>query len=61
MKKPKYKIGDSIVVISTTTSYALTRIINGYFQKEENEWNYWTEASGGMGGIGYVKEENIIR
>ena len=30
-------------------------------KKEDNEWNYWTEASGGIGGIGYVKEEDVIR
>ena len=60
MTKPKYKIGDSIIVKSTTTGCDLTRITNGYFQKEENKWEYWTEASGGMGGIGYVKEEDVI-
>ena len=57
---PKYKVGDSIVTKSTDTCFTLTRIINGYFQKGEGKWFYWTEASGGMGGIGYIKEEDII-
>ena len=61
MKKPKYKIEDSVVVRTSETECVLTKITRGYLNDKENKWNYWTEASGGMGGIGYVKEKNIIK
>ena len=60
MKKPKYKIGDSVVVRASKGEYVLTKITSGYLSDKDNEWNYWTEENGGIGGLGYVKEEDII-
>ena len=61
MTKPKYKVGDSIVVRTSETECVLTKITRGYLNDKENKWNYWTEESCGMNKFGYVKEEDIIR
>lgn len=60
MRKPKYKIGDSVVIEVSSFVYSLVQITGAYINDDitsaENEWNYFTSNER----IGAVKESDII-
>ena len=57
MEKPKYKVGDS-VVIKHNNYHILTRITDGYLPESSKiaQWEYQTEDKN----LFWVKEDDII-
>lgn len=63
MEKPKFRIGES-VIIRYDKSYLLVEITRGQFnlKHEDPQWFYWTSVSGEIEYcLGYIKEKDIIK